>query len=124
MWEQQVGERIVRLRKEQRLSRTEFGKLTGLSGRYIGNIERGSYSITVAAIKKICSVFGVSSDYIIFGSIDQTAAIEALYGISPEQIQVTLEIAMQVAKFLSTKNGNNALIQEVLRRSQKTPVLT
>ena len=50
MWEQQVGERIGRIRRERNLSRAEFGKLTGLSEHYIGRIERGNHSITGAAI--------------------------------------------------------------------------
>ncbi|MCL2702019.1 MAG: helix-turn-helix domain-containing protein [Defluviitaleaceae bacterium] len=119
MWEQRaIGERICQIRKERNLSRAEFGKLTGLSKHYIGNIERGKHSITGAAIASICTAVGVSADYIIFGNIDPTSVIEALYGITREQIQVTLEISMKVAKFLSTKNGNNALIQEAFRRQQ------
>jgi len=116
MWEQEVGERIGQLRKERNLSREKFGAMTGLSVRYIGSIERGRHNITGATIAKICSAVGVSSDYILFGSLDTTAMISALHGLSHEQIQVIFDISMQVIKFLGTKNGNNALIQEALRR--------
>jgi len=122
MWEQQVGNRIWMLRKERNLSREKFGILTGLTARYIGNIERGSHSITGASIAKICNALGVSSDFIIFGHTDVASMISGLYGLSHEQIQITLELSMQVIKFLGTKNGNNVLIQEVLRRQHSMTV--
>jgi len=120
MWEQQVGERIGQLRKSSNLSRAEFGKLIGVSEHYIGKIERGNHSITGATIAKICDITGASADYILFGSINPDDVSDALKGLSSAQIQVTLEIAMQVANFLNTRNGNNALIQEALRRQQQT----
>lgn len=116
MWEQQVGERIMNLREGRNLTRAQFGDLIGLSAQHVGKIERGSQSITVMTVAKICGATGVSSDYIIFGSINPTAAAEALKGLSSEQIQITLEIAMKVAQFLNTANGNHTLIQEVLCR--------
>jgi len=119
MWERQVGERISQLRKERNLTRAEFGELIGLSARYVGKIERGD-TITVASIVKICNKTGVSADYIIFGSHDPMATAAALSGLTREQAQATLDIAMNVIKFLSTETGNNALIQEVLRQPPVT----
>jgi len=123
MWEQQVGQRISQLRKDRDLSRADLGMMTGVSERYIGNIERGRHSITGATIAKICDVFGVSSDYIIFGNTDNTTAmISALHGLSHEQVQAVLDISMQVIKFLGTENGNDVLIQEALRQQHITAV--
>jgi transcriptional regulator with XRE-family HTH domain len=115
VWERQVGERISKLRKERNLSRVEFGELIGLSERYIGKIERGNV-ITVDAIIKICRKMNVSADYIIFGNHDPIAVVTALDGLTHEQAQVVFDIAMSVIKFLNTDTGNNALIQEVLRK--------
>jgi len=116
MWEQQVGERISQLRRNRNLTRAEFGKLTSLSEQHVGKIERGK-TITVESIIKICEKIGVSSDYIIFGSHAPMAAAAALHGLTHEQAQVTLDIAMNVIKFLSTETGNNTLIQEVFRNT-------
>ena len=116
MWEQQVGERIRQIRKERNLTRSEFGKLIGLPERYVGKLERGLHSITGAKIATICDKTGVSSDYIIFGSVDAVAAIAELKGLTHEQAKIVLDIAVNVIKFLNTETGNNVLIQEVLRQ--------
>jgi transcriptional regulator with XRE-family HTH domain len=116
MWEHQVGERVCLLRKEHNLTRAEFGALIGVTEHYIGNIERGVHAISGATIARICNKTGVSADYIIFGSQDTMAMITQLHGLTHEQAQVTLDIAMSVIKFLSTEKGNNVLIQEVLRQ--------
>lgn len=118
MWERQVGERVSQLRRERNLTRAEFGELIGLPERYVGKIERGEHTITVTAIAKICNKIGVSADYIIFGGCDPIAAVAALNGLTHEQAKVTLDIVMNVIRFLSTETGNNVLIQEVLRQHQ------
>lgn len=115
MWRKQVGERIRQIRRDHDMTRVEFGTLVSLSARYLGEIERGN-TITVPSIVKICEKTGVSADYIIFGSHDPMAVAATLNGLTHEQAQVTLDIAMNVIKFLSTETGNNALIQEVMRR--------
>jgi transcriptional regulator with XRE-family HTH domain len=115
-WEQQIGGRISRLRRERNLTKAEFGKRIGASGRYIGNIERGEHTITGAMIAKICSETGASADYVMFGTYDALAAISEINGFTHEQAQLVLDIAMNVIKFLGTSTGNNVLIQEVLRQ--------
>jgi len=116
MRENQVGKRIRKLRAGLKLSRAQFGKLIGVSGQYVGQIERDSHSLTVVVMAKICRIARVSSDYIVFGNICSADVAAALEGYSNEQIQIILEIAMRTAQFLSTKNGNNLLIKEVFHR--------
>ena len=118
MWEQQVGQRVNQLRKERNLTRAEFGQLIGVSERYVGKIERGTHTIPGVLIAKICAKTGVSADYIIFGGRDPLAMVAAINGLTYEQTQVTLDIAMNVIKFLNTETGNNVLIKEVLRQHQ------
>ena len=118
MWRKKAGERIGQLRRERKLSRAKFAKLIGVSERHLGRMERGDSAVSVAAVARICDAFSVSADYIIFGCADPMAAASALNGLSREQAQVTLDIAMNVISFLCTENGNNALLQEVYRRSR------
>jgi transcriptional regulator with XRE-family HTH domain len=124
MCKRQVGERVSQLRKERNLTRAEFGDLIGKSEQYVGRIERGTHNITGDVVDKICDVTGISADFIIRGMVDPLAAVALLSGLSHDQIQVTLEIAAGIIKFLSTADGNNALMQEALRRShQRAPIL-
>ena len=118
MQERLAGERIGQLRRERKMTRAEFAGLIGISKQHLGRIERGARTIPVALVAKICDALSVSADHIIFGSADPMAAASALNGLSREQAQVTLDIAMNVIAFLSTENGNNALLQEVYRRTK------
>lgn len=119
MWEQQVGERVSQLRRKHNLTRAEFGDMIGKSEQYVGRIERGTHIIAGDVVNRICERTGVSADYIIRGTVDPLTMVASLSGLSHDQIQVTLEIAAGVIKFLSTADGNNALMQEALRRSQQ-----
>jgi len=122
MWKKQVGRRVCQLRRERNLTRAEFGKMIGRSAQYIGQIERGTLAISGDAVNRMCDTMGISADFIIRGTADPLATVASLKGLSCEQIQVTLDIASDVIKFLSTTGGNNALLQEALRRSRKQAV--
>jgi transcriptional regulator with XRE-family HTH domain len=115
LWEN-VGKRIKKLREERNLSKSQFGKMVGVTGQYIGMIEKGTHSISVKLIVKICDATGVSADYILFGVTDseqEVTTAASLYGLSNEQIQIALDIIKRVAQFINTENGNEALIREV-----------
>ena len=118
-WEQQVGERISLLRKERNLTKAEFGAMIGLSAHYVGRIERGKHTISAAAVNRICDATGVSSDFIIRGTVDPVYTIAAFSGLSQEQAKVTLDIVMNVIKFIGTSAGNHTLLQELLRQHQE-----
>ena len=122
MNERQISERVNKLRKERNMTQTEFGRLVGLSERSVGDIERGRRSISVSAVANICNRAGVSADYLIFGKHDPMAAITALNDLTHEQIKIILDITMSFVEFMNTDTGNNALIQEVLRRYQPAAV--
>lgn len=117
----QVGKRVERVRKECSLSRSQFGEMVGVSGQYIGAVERGATGLSVNSIVRICNSTGVTADYILFGVIDPTqdaATTAALHGLSPEQIQIALDIIKKVAQFVNTEDGNEALIREVASQQQ------
>lgn len=54
-----IGERIRALRKELHLTQVEFGKVIGISGSGVSQIEGGFSQPTEAAIKLICSTYHV-----------------------------------------------------------------
>ena len=114
-----VGKRVKKLRNERNLSQTKFGKMIGISGQYLGMIEKGANNLSVDLIVKICDVTGVSSDYILFGIIGSEQGITAaacLDGLSDEQFEIALEIIKKVAKFIKTNGGNSILIQEIFNQ--------
>ena len=114
-WEN-IGKRVGELRHERDLSQTEFGKMLGISGQYVGKIERGTTNISVKLIVKVCNVTGVSSDYLLFGIIEPEHIAEVLCGLSKEQIQIALEIIKKVAQFINTEDANEVFIREIFAK--------
>lgn len=62
-----IGNRLLRLRKEQYLSRKDVSECTGIGQDRLLLIEKSGKEITMAELKKLSSFFRVSSDYIVFG---------------------------------------------------------
>lgn len=60
-----TGERMKRLRKEKKLTGKEMANILGISQGYYYDIERGDKRPTTDLIAKLCSYFGVSSDYLL-----------------------------------------------------------
>lgn len=54
-----IGERIKLLRKELHLTQVQLGKLLGISGAAVSQIETNSSKPTEAALKLICSTYHV-----------------------------------------------------------------
>lgn len=114
-WEN-VGKRISKLRNERNLSQMEFGNILGISGQYVGRIERGKINISAKLIVKICNTTSVSADYLLFGIIEPAHIAEALSGLNKEQIKIVLEIIKKVAQFINTEDANEVFIREIFTK--------
>jgi transcriptional regulator with XRE-family HTH domain len=121
MWEQ-VGDRVKRLRTERKLSKAQFGEIIGVSGQYVGMIEKGA-SISAESIVNICREIGVSADYLLFGNIDPATIAFQLKGLTNEQIEIALDILKRMAQMVNSEDGNEALIQEILRQQNASASL-
>lgn len=60
-----IGERLRQVRGEK--TREQFASVTGLSPRYIADIEDGKKVMSGETITKICLYTKVSADYLLFG---------------------------------------------------------
>jgi transcriptional regulator with XRE-family HTH domain len=118
----QVGDRVKKLRTDRNLSKAQFGEIIGVSGQYVGMIEKGS-GLSAEVIVNICREIGVSADYILFGNTDPAAVTFQLKGLTHEQIDLALDILKRVAQMVKTEDGNEALIQEVLRQQNASAPL-
>ena len=111
-----IGERLCRVRKDKKLTKSQFGKMIGVSGEFVGLLESGGHDMSADLIIQICDLTGASADYLLFGTIDparDVATNTAVYGLSNEQIQIALDIIKKVAQFVNTEDGNEMLIREV-----------
>lgn len=65
-----INERIKQLRKELKLTQTEFGEKIGLKVSTISKIELGG-GVSEQNIKFICEVFHVRRDWLLYGTGEQ-----------------------------------------------------
>lgn len=126
MWVE-VGKRVERIRKNLNLSKSKFGKMIGVSGQYIGKVEKGA-GLSAELIVNICRATGTTADYILFGTVyhvQDQAMVVTLCGLSTEQINIALDIIKKVAQFINTEDGNELLIREVASQldTNLTPTL-
>lgn len=66
-------DRLKKLRKEKGLSQRELCKIVGIHITNISRYERGENKPTADVMKKIADVLGVTTDYLMYGSIDDKA---------------------------------------------------
>jgi transcriptional regulator with XRE-family HTH domain len=60
-----IGERIIKLRKEHGWSQNELAKMVGTSGPIVGRYERGEMMPSVEVAKKLADAFGTTLDYLV-----------------------------------------------------------
>ena len=114
-----IGKRVEAIRIRLNMSKSQFGKMIGVSGQYLGMVERGRHAFSLGVIEKICMETGVSADYILFGNrlpANDTAAAAELLSLTNEQIHIALDIIKKIAAFVNTEGGNEALLQEISRQ--------
>ena len=54
-----LGQRVRELRKQRRLSQAVLGERSELSGKFIGEVERGEKSISIDSLYKVSVALGV-----------------------------------------------------------------
>ena len=65
----EIGSRIREERIKRGMTQKKLGDDIGVSGSYIGKIERGECLPSVRAVREICITLNVSLDYIAFDLI-------------------------------------------------------
>ena len=67
MLRKEIGLRVKNIRLNMNLTKQKMAELLGISGQYLGMIERGEGTLSVDKLKILCDMTGLSADYILFG---------------------------------------------------------
>lgn len=126
-----MKERILKVRKETKLSQSDFGKIIGITGSSVSLIESGKNNPSDQTIKLICSEFGIRREWLEFGhepmrEADMENSPETLV---PELVTILsdnpalLDLARRAAKLMTVSDWKrlNALLSELLYPNEKTP---
>ena len=60
--------RIRRAREQMGYTREQFAEKLDVSVSYLAELERGKTGLSVKMLLKICSLLGLSADYVLFGN--------------------------------------------------------
>lgn len=98
----EIGKRIQNIRENMNMSKESFAKLLGISGQYLGIVERGKSYLSIEKLKILCDITNLSADYILFGKdsniINDTKQI--LSEFSDEQIKIGCDTLNKLALFI------------------------
>lgn len=91
----QIGEQIKSARELAKLTQEQFAERIDVSPQFVSDIERGVVGVSLATLKRICVVLGVSSDRLLFGkannNFSETIA-ERCKALTAEQLVILGEI--------------------------------
>jgi len=119
-----VGFRVRRLRKTMGLSVDRLSEALGITPSHVRLIEYGQRGVTLTLCQKLCEIFNLTADYIIYGDdYEENAANEkdseelislATKTLSKEEVQYFAEIIKEYSISRRTP-GDAKLLQEALR---------
>lgn len=99
-----IGKRIKNIRENMGMTKEVFAKHIGISGQYLGIIERGSSCLSVEKLKVLCDFTNLSADYILFGKdnnlINDTTNV--LSEFTDEQINIGCDTLKKLALLIKT----------------------
>lgn len=101
-----IGKRIERIRKDMNLTKEGLAKMLGISGQYLGIVEKGESALSYEKLKKMCDISGYSADYILFGKgnneVEKTKSV--LDEFSVYEIEEACDIIKKIAGFIKGDN--------------------
>ena len=98
-----IGKRIKNIRENLGMNKTDFANKLGLSGQYLGQVEKGKYTLSLEKLKLLCEYTNISADYILFGN-DSNLISETklcLNKFTDKQIKHGCNMLKELALFLS-----------------------
>lgn len=104
----EIGANIHAAREKAGYTQEKLSELLGVSPNHMSAIERGVSAVSLESLRKICRLFNVSADYIVFGVHESSDEIN---NIARELARVKPEYQPQVNKLVSDILELSAIIQ-------------
>ena len=100
----EIGKRIKTIREEMGLTKEALAKSLGISGQYLGIVERGGSYLSIDKLKILCDLTGYSSDYILFGRDNNVLnnTKNLLADFTNEQLQAGCNILKDLATLIKS----------------------
>ena len=102
MLRKEIGLRVRSIRLNMNITKQKMADMLGISGQYLGMIERGEGTLSIDKLKILCDITGLSADYILFGK-DSNSTLKLskeLADYSDEEIELGCATLENLALFL------------------------
>ncbi len=76
-----LGSRMRALRKTRRLSQESLGERAGLSGKFVGEVERGEKSISVDSLARVAEALGVGLEELLQSPAVRNPDAQRIYAL-------------------------------------------
>ena len=106
MLRKEIGLRIKNIRLNMNITKQKMAELLGISGQYLGMIERGEGTLSIDKLKVLCDMTGLSADYILFGkntNLEHETNV-ILSTFTDEQIELGCDTLKKLAVFIKSIN--------------------
>ena len=100
-----IGKRLRRQRENFGLTREKFSEKVDISPQFLAELENGKKGMSAETIYKICSVFPISADYLLFGketaSNESTPVLDILSSLTEPQKNMLEELLITFQNIVS-----------------------
>lgn len=105
---EKIGKRIKQARINRGLTQEEMAEILDLSVTHYQNIEYGKYNIGHKHLAKICNLFNLSADYILFDKETTQMNFDVFYEklFPEERIELLIKIISRIYKDKSNQYGD------------------
>lgn len=105
---EEVGARIQQARKSRGFTQEEMAEILDISVTHYQNIEYGKYNIAHNHLSKICNLFNLSADYLLFNKETTQMNFDVYYEkLLPEQrVELLIKIISRIYKDKSNQYGD------------------
>ena len=113
------GFRLRELRKENKMSQSDLGKLIGVSKVSVSGYENGSRIPSLDILNKILDIFGVSADYLMGRELNVVCEDDnnIIISLSTSDIEIIREIRSNSVLFNNIANNPKRFFSMITKKN-------
>lgn len=116
-----IGDRLKLLRKELKMTQTDFGERLGVKGNTITNYETGNRSLSEQTIRSICREFNVNKSWLLEGTGTMFVETDKLEMLIAKTLAGQNETAVQLFKaFAELDESDWQIVQKIIDKLKNT----
>lgn len=114
-----LGYRLRELRKENKMSQADLGKILGITKVSISGYENGTRIPSLDILNKILDVFGVSADYLLGREINVVCEDDGMItmALSTSDIEIIKEIRSNSELFNNIANNPKRFFSMITKKN-------